>query len=552
MNPVNTAMRHLSKNNYRVLSALFMLVIFLNYTFGCTYYKVKSKHADEIDFTEALNKSLNRRNLVLFVQGSESFLAKNVNFDQHSITADLDSIPDDLALINSAMDNSGSMRIRKGQEAIVHEVRIHTDQTIPLKTGPNTVSVTNLSRVDIYGHDTAKEILSWTAGAAAVFGVMMLIVALTKSSCPYVYSYNGEHFMFEGESYGGAIFKPLERTDFLPLKEIDTVDRIKSIKIANMLKERQFIDQVQLIEIGTPPGTGALIDKYGKAYSYQDPIPPIEAVADRQDYSRELASSGKGRFIFDSGESGPSHIDLLFPNRNHKAKLILNAKGSLWLDYMYGEFSKLFGEYYSTFIRQQDHSKATFLKKWINDQNLLLSVYEKFGPDWKLIDQFDMVGPLGEGRDLVMSIPENPDAGDLRIIRLETGFMFWELNYAALDYSPDQILGRKTLKPFRVLDHNGTDRMDLLTKDDSRYLEQTAIGDFMTAQFETTGQSRDLGKHYFLGIKGYYEHVRDFEGAPEMNQLLKFKKPGYFSEYSRRAYQSLTVDFFAVNSEVLP
>jgi hypothetical protein len=336
MNPNKTTMHHLSERKYRILSALFMLAIFLNYTFGCTYYKVKSKHHDEVDFAEQLNKSLNRKNLVLFVQGSESYLAKSVNFDQHSITADLDSIPNDLAWLNSALYNSGSMRIRKGQQAIVHEVRIYTDQTMPLKTGPNRIPVSNLSRVDVYGHDTAKEILSWTAGVAALFGVIMLIVALTKSSCPYVYSYNGEDFVFEGESYGGAIFKPLERTDYLPLKEIDTVDRIKSIKIANMLKERQFIDQVQLIEISTPPGTSALMDKYGKAHSYQDPIPPIEAVADQQDYRRELASPGKGRFLFDSEEYGTSHIDLLFPNRNHEAKLIINAKGSLWLDYMYG------------------------------------------------------------------------------------------------------------------------------------------------------------------------------------------------------------------------
>ena len=127
--------------------------------------------------------------------------------------------------------------------------------------------------------------------------------------------------------------------------------------------------------------------------------------------------------------------------------------------------------------------------------------------------------------------------------------MFWELNYAALDYSPNQIVRRNTIAPFSALDHTGTDRKDLVTSNDSRYLEQLEIGDFVTINFNTNQNDTSLVSHYFLGIEGYYEHVRDFQGLPAFQQLSLFRDPGYFSEYSRQSFQSIRVDFFAANSE---
>ena len=48
------------------------------------------------------------------------------------------------------------------------------------------------------------------AGAIAVAAV---VVAATKESCPFVYSWNGEKYIFDAEPYGGAISRGLERDD---------------------------------------------------------------------------------------------------------------------------------------------------------------------------------------------------------------------------------------------------------------------------------------------------------------------------------------------------
>ena len=44
----------------------------------------------------------------------------------------------------------------------------------------------------------------------------------------------------------------------------------------------------------------------------------------------------------------------------------------------------------------------------------------------------------------------------------------------------------------------------------------------------------------FLRTKGYYEHIRDFPGLPNLPELYGFKKPGRFVEFSKEKYRAAT------------
>ena len=86
------------------------------------------------------------------------------------------------------------------------------------------IPITSIKRIDVVERETGRTIASHVIGGTALIvgalTIISIIILLTKSSCPFVYAYNGENYDFVGETYGGAIFSPLERQDFMPLPSI--------------------------------------------------------------------------------------------------------------------------------------------------------------------------------------------------------------------------------------------------------------------------------------------------------------------------------------------
>ena len=48
-------------------------------------------------------------------------------------------------------------------------------------------------------------------------GVASIIIIATKESCPFIYSWDGHQYVFDGEPYGAAITRGLERDDYSEL-----------------------------------------------------------------------------------------------------------------------------------------------------------------------------------------------------------------------------------------------------------------------------------------------------------------------------------------------
>jgi hypothetical protein len=527
---------------------LFTIGLFLHLVIGCNYYQINT--AEGNDYNASLNEALEDNKFILIYTRSATYEVDKIELNDQHMIVELDTISDRLVQIHDEVKTlKGNRYIGAKHRPIISEVRVYIDEDFMVDRSTTVINYDMIQSVEIYDNNGWKSfglVMLVYMGVAAIFSI---IVLLTKSSCPFIYSYDGEKFQYEGESYGGAIFKPLERTDFFPLNHIDTVNQLKSIRISNELKERQFINEVDLVEIRVPEGSTALMDRHGQAYAINSPIPPLTALADGTDFKESLQRDNQQAFIFHTGEE-LSNIVLEFPNEQKEAKLVINAKGSLWLDYLYGEFSKLFGKRYTDFIDKQNGRNSDELNEWVHKQNLLLSVYEETDQGWNLIDRFDMVGPLTKGRDLVMKIPPNHSGKNTRKLKLETGFMFWDLNSAGLDYSPNQIHRERVIEATEAIDHEGIDQVHRIRQSDTIYMEQPNVGNHLTVNFETGDPGNDsLQTCYFLKIRGYYQHVRDFEGDVNFVELIPFKNAGYFSEFSRSAYARFNTNPVALNSE---
>ncbi|SFQ50889.1 hypothetical protein [Hymenobacter arizonensis] len=413
-----------------------------------------------------------------------------------------------------------------------------------------SIPFADIRQIDLIEKDSDKTTASYLLGGLGItvgaMAILLVIVALTKSSCPFVYAYDGKEYRFVGEAYGGAIFAPAERNDYLPLPALQPENNQYRLKISNELKERQYTNLAELWVVQHPATTQVLLDQRGRVQTLASLQPPTEVRSlAGHDYTAQLQATDHSAVLFneDSPGSAPNEVVMTFakPAGARQGKLVLHAQNSLWLDYLYGAFIEKFGAYYNTWAGQQRTQPAAINQQWSLDQGIPLKVYVETAQGWQLAETIPTIGPLAS-RDLVVPLAfAANDTHHLRV-KLECGFMFWEVDYAALDCSPNAPVQLDNCRLISATTERGADAKAALAADDANYLQQFRPGTAVSLAYETKLPAPDAQtrRTTFLRTKGYYEHIRDFKGLPNLPELYAFKKPGRFIEFSKERYQEAT------------
>jgi hypothetical protein len=84
------------------------------------------------------------------------------------------------------------------------------------------------------------------AVVVGTLGIIVGIVAATKNSCPFVYSWDGSQFVFDAEPYGGAITHGLEKDDYSQLEHLREQDGLYRLRMTNEVDETQFTNLTEL------------------------------------------------------------------------------------------------------------------------------------------------------------------------------------------------------------------------------------------------------------------------------------------------------------------
>jgi len=401
-----------------------------------------------------------------------------------------------------------------------------------------------IDRVEVYDVDIARTILYTTSGIVGSLGLLILFILLTKTSCPFVYAYNGEAYEFTGEIYSGAIHPPLERHDYLSLPTLVPFNDEFSIKITNEVKEIQHTNLAELFVFDHPEGSEVLVDKYGNVHTINDPQTPNKAITIRGE-DVEDAIIVKDGVSYMSGipdeYDGPmDEVILTFdhPVGVEKGKLLFRGKNTFWLDYIHGEFSDLFGNQLDEWNEKQKSRSSEELMQWSLTQGIPLSVYLETDAGWEFVDYFNIVGPLASKDDILEIDLSQVTSNEVRI-KLEYGFLFWEIDYAAMDFTPNSAVRQTRLPATAAINQNGHDVSDLLLHDDDLYYHQPNIGDELLLKFVVPRKEEGTVRTAILHSKGHYEILRDPTGVPDLVYLSSFKKPGAFSQFSREQFLEL-------------
>ncbi|MDP4224338.1 MAG: hypothetical protein Q8868_13610 [Bacteroidota bacterium] len=526
--------------------SLIVLFSFLLMTSGCTYFRVNKSPEPPAN---TITKMQDKNKFMILHLNDKAWQINDIIVAEDTITGKLSKLIGHDRYLTAKPDRPNRYKSRGeySESYLLNEVHIYT--TGFSETGDNKVAipVKSIERIEVYDSATGANIATFVLGTAAVaataFGILLIIIALTKSSCPFVYTNDGSGFLFTGEIFSGATQPGLQRDDYMLLPRIGLADGTYKIRLTNEVNEVQSIDYAGIIVADHSVNTSVLIDKYGKIHSVQRLSLPLTARNGTGiDISNVLKSKDSLNYSGDMSIKKGNGIETIYltflkPQKAESAKLVIRAKNTFWLDILFTKFHKLFGSRYKDFTAKQESASPDKLKKFLLDQNIPLSVYIKKDSRWQLCDYFNIAGPMAL-RDDILPIDLSSINSDTVEIKLETGFLFWELDYAGMDFSNDEEVVTYSLRPDQAVSGSGDDVSNLLASRDKNYLVLKEVGDEVSLVFNEPSQ-QNAERSIFLHTSGYYKIVRDLNGPADKKALKTFMKPNRFPEFSREIYDQL-------------
>jgi hypothetical protein len=116
-------------------------------------------------------------------------------------------------------------------------------------------------------------------------------------------------------------------------------------------------------------------------------------------------------------------------------------------------------------------------------------------------------------------------------IKLEYGNMFWDIDYAAIDYTINIPVKHRIAHFESAMDEQDRDVRNLLTSADLLYYVQPEIGNAVDMKF-TLPEPVDSKQTLVLHSQGYYRILLNLTGEQHKKELLAFLKKGHFPEFS--------------------
>jgi hypothetical protein len=381
--------------------------------------------------------------------------------------------------------------------------------------------------------------------AAVVVGVAVVvvgIVAATKNSCPFVYSWDGSKYVFDAEPYGGAISRGLEKDDFSELGLLREQDGLYRLRMTNEVDETQLTNLAELWVVDHPAGTRVVPDIQGKLHTLSAPQAPLSAQdADGHDLLPWLRATD--RLIWeppsvpDAKGNLQSDIVMTFPKPvgATQTKLVANAATGLWGSYMIKKIVELRGRDVGAWYKEIDESKAArdSLFAWeVREQLFALKIYVEEPTGWVVRGILPGTGPF-ISKDRIVPLDLSHVQGDKVRIRITPPAGFWALNSFNMDYSPDRPVSVEKIAPTTARDLQGKDVLPELVAVDDHYYAMPGMGDTADLTFRAPPRHAGAERAVFLHSRGYYKLHVSATGDPDTKTLEAIKNvPGSAARFA--------------------
>ncbi|MCF7567651.1 hypothetical protein L3X37_04635 [Sabulilitoribacter arenilitoris] len=543
----------LKKKVGTVISVLLSLAI-INLSVSCSYFTVKNVPTTKETLVKEIKTFNETKKYVVIHSINNSWHLDNmvINEDEQNISGTITPINFE----HQYQKSRESKRVHRYKQKItkpLDEIHFYLKSARAFEFNKTVnIALSDIESISVNDKNTGRTIANIALTKVGTVFVAALLYAALKSSCPFVYIKNGEKYDFMGELYPGIITANMQVDDYLPLTSFSANTGEYVLKVTNQLKEIQHTDMLQLQVINHGKDVKVILDAKGQVQTFKNIEAPTKVILGDGSHSKtEVLKKDNVYYGFNTlkqTSDATRSVTFTFSKKedNNKAKLYLTAKNSVWLDYIFGKFNEKFGMYYGTFQKEQQYLSADEMNKWANAQNIPLSIYLKTRHGWKLVEQIKTVGPMAT-RDMAVAINLDEVEGAKVQIKLETGFMFWEVDYVGMDFSDNIDLSINQISPSEAIDQNGNNVTSFLLENDKKYFTQPNMGDEVIVKFSAEKPEPGLTQTVFLKNRGYYNYIRDYKGVPDFEKLQGFREDNTFTRFSEKAY----FDFANFDSKTL-
>ena len=241
--------------------------------------------------------------------------------------------------------------------------------------------------------------------AAVLLGIVIL-VALTKSSCPFFYVDDGTRTLLVGEAYSGAAFRSIARDDLLPTP-LPGGQSIRA-RLANEAHETQYTDLLELVTADHAPDLRVLSTFDARLIGAGPARPPISARdGDGHDVTAALRADDGRWWETDLAEVSTrpappdrESLDLVFeadvrasPVSAPVLELVLG--NTPWIDAVMGRFFALMGGELSSYLGKGNAPEAgDKIRRWREREGLDLRVEAEVDGAFRPVAVVPTVGPM--------------------------------------------------------------------------------------------------------------------------------------------------------------
>lgn len=355
--------------------------------------------------------------------------------------------------------------------------------------------------------------------AALVFGILAMIVGIwwimviRTSSCPHVYSFDGEEYVIDADPLSGSLFRGAESRDMDRLEKIVAVDGEYRLKVINERQEIDYLNDLSLQVVDHDERSEVLPTQEGELVGVFAAAVPLACQDGRgRDVldgllaeDGEMFSSQAGDFSPDAAEEPLEQVTCTFAAPDaERAVLVVRGHNTQFAADVFAAYLAEMGSGLDELLRSMEDCDD--YPQYVSDQMDLLGLHLGIevwdGGRWVRAGRLGAIGPaVIRSQAAYVDIPAG--VGEQVQVRFGMAPLLWELDQVLLGQGRE--VEELVLQPTLARSDAGNETTGELTdRDDARVVLQT--GEYVEVRFDAPpGPTEGLRRSVILSISGYYD-----------------------------------------------